>query len=310
MSDFLTPLVEAYRAENPPQSLDARALRTRILQASARRHQSPARHLKWLIPLAAAFLGSAALAATPVARPFMTHVWAHVAALVTSGTSPRAPVVHRAPPLAPPALTLAPHPDLPRPSPLAASPALPVPAPSDLPAPARRPETPSVPALAPSVRRTSGANAVSDPAPPGSVAASAGSASPFSERGGELPERREGGGARSSEPISRSEMPAPPPSGPVAPSTPLAPDLSAYQVAHRLHFTNGDYARAFVAWNGYLGRFPHGTFAPEARLNRAVCLARLGRKQEATVELDAIATGRGSYAPQARRLLEALTRRE
>lgn len=299
MSDFLTPLVEAYRAENPPQSLNARALRTRILQASARREQSPARHLRWLVPMAAAFIGSAALAATPAAHPFVTHVWAHVAALVTSGASQRAPVVHRSSSLAPPALTLAPHPDLPRPSPPAVPPE-PAPreptvtAPSDPAALARLPEARSFAARSPARGRPSGANAVSpELAPPASVTA----------------ETRAVPSRRSADPQPPDAVASPP--APVTPPlTPLAPDLSAYQVAHRLHFTNGDYARAIVAWNGYLAHFPSGTFAPEARLNRAVCLARLGRKQEARIELEAIATGRGSYALQAQRLLAALSPRE
>lgn len=311
MSDFLTPLVEAYRAENPPQSLDARALRTRILQASARREQSPARHLRWLVPVAAAFVGSAALAATPVARPLVTHLWAHVAALVAPGTAPHAPVVHRAPSPARPALTLAPHPDLPHPAPLAAPLAPTVTTPSDSPAPARPPQTPSVSAPSRAAGPNFGAHpAASVPASPNSVAVGASHAHPAAERRRDLPAAREVAAARSSHAVPHGdEAQLPPPPIP-APVVPLAPDLSAYQVAHRLHFTSGDYARAFVAWNGYLVRFPRGTFAPEARLNRAVCLARLGRRQEARTELEAIATGRGGYAVQARRLLAALSPRE
>lgn len=296
MSDFLTPLIDAYRAEHPPHSVDARALRGRILRDAARREQSPARHLKWLVALAATFIGTAALAATPVVRPWVSHLWAHVAVLVTSRTEPPAPAVRRAPLPAPPALTLSPHPDLPRPSPLTASPHSSVTAVAapEAPAPVGIRAAPSLPARSHVTGRTADAapaapeTAHSDPVSDGARSAAA---------------------ARSAEVVRSADQRPPSPTVP-RPLAPLAPDLAAYQIAHRFHFTNGDYTRALVAWNGYLARFPNGTFAPEARLNRAVCLARVGRTEEARAQLQSIARGKGSYAPQAQRLLDGMSRRE
>ena len=286
MSDWLTPLVDAYRAENLPSSLDARALRTRILQASARRDRSPVRHLKWLVPLAATFLGTVVLAATPVARPFVTHVWAHLAAFVGARPTSCAPAVRRAPLPPPPALTLAPHPDLPR----AATVPLDEPAPAPPPAPPFVRESPRV-----APRASLGASAPSAVAPRSSASTGAHSA-----------DRARSGDAAPSAVTAPPAATAPPPPPVPSPDAALAPDLASYRVAHRLHFADGDYARALVAWNGYLSRFPNGTFAPEARLNRAVCLARLGRTADARTQLRSIAGGKGSYGAQAQRLLDAM----
>jgi len=286
MTDRLTPLIAAYRAENPPSAVDARALRTRILQAAARRDQSPARHLKWLVPVAATFLGSVALAATPVGRPFVTHLWSHLTALGAPDVLQHAAAARPAPLSAAPALTLAPHPDLPEGATPAASPVGPV---------ATRPDR------APSIAAQ----------PPAPARVHAGTAGPS---GRELATRASAGTAARAElaPPAFTADPepsvaaAPPPPLP-PPVAPLAADLAAYQVAHRLHFASADYARALRAWDGYLERFPNGTFAPEARLNRGVCLARLGRTREARAQLRPMANDQaGSYATQARRLLEAM----
>lgn len=85
-------------------------------------------------------------------------------------------------------------------------------------------------------------------------------------------------------------------------------DLTLYRRAHELHFGGADEGRALAAWDAYLHTFPRGTFAPEARLNRAVCLAKLGRKTEAEGVLVDIERGRfGSDGRrQARKILGAL----
>jgi len=75
----------------------------------------------------------------------------------------------------------------------------------------------------------------------------------------------------------------------------LAADIASYRTAHELHFVHADYGRALAAWNAYLARFPHGTFAPEARLNRAVCLARLGHAEQALAVLGALAESEDAY---------------
>jgi TolA-binding protein len=74
------------------------------------------------------------------------------------------------------------------------------------------------------------------------------------------------------------------PSVPVEPSSePDAADVEAraYGRAHRAHFVDDAPARALAAWNDYLAVYPRGTFAPEARYNRALCLVRLGRFEAA-----------------------------
>jgi hypothetical protein len=87
----------------------------------------------------------------------------------------------------------------------------------------------------------------------------------------------------------------------------LTADLAHYQRAHQLHFHGADPAAALRAWDAYLVRYPAGTFAPEARFNRAVCLLRLGRRTEARGILAPIAESRFAYGRErARALLTAM----
>ena len=86
-------------------------------------------------------------------------------------------------------------------------------------------------------------------------------------------------------------------------------DLAAYREAHRLHFGRRDFATALTAWDAYLAGQPHGTFAVEALYNRAICLLRLGRKDEARRALVPFAQGamQNHYRQsEAIELLEAL----
>jgi TolA-binding protein len=106
---------------------------------------------------------------------------------------------------------------------------------------------------------------------------------------------------------SESEADATEPEPDVRPIS-LSADLRAYQDAHRLHFEGGDAARALAAWDAYLASYPTGAFAPEARLNRAACLIRLGRREEARRMLVPVAEG-SAFAhgrEQARKLLDAM----
>ena len=107
-------------------------------------------------------------------------------------------------------------------------------------------------------------------------------------------------------PKARPASPAPAPRA--AEPDPDAADLALYQVAHRLHFAARDHAAALVAYGAYLEAHPAGSFAPEARYNRALCLAELGRAAEARRALAPFAEGRtGGYRrPEARALAEAL----
>jgi hypothetical protein len=81
-----------------------------------------------------------------------------------------------------------------------------------------------------------------------------------------------------------------------------------YERAHRAHFAGGDPAAALAAWDRYLAAAPRGRFALEARYNRAVALARLGRRDEAARALAPFAAGEfGGYRrAEAERLLRSL----
>jgi hypothetical protein len=135
--------------------------------------------------------------------------------------------------------------------------------------------------------------------------------------------------ARPPDATTASPDPAPEPEPPVAepvavpPARPRAPVVAAqprpdpsvagadealYARAHRLHFVDHDPAAALAAWDAYLRAFPRGRLAPESRYNRALCLVRLGRRDEASAALAGFA--RGSYGgyrqSEARALIEAM----
>lgn len=63
------------------------------------------------------------------------------------------------------------------------------------------------------------------------------------------------------------------------------PQLEAYRAAHRTHFDARSPSAALAAWDRYLADFPDGSFATDARFNRALCLVRLGRLAEARAAL-------------------------
>jgi hypothetical protein len=66
-----------------------------------------------------------------------------------------------------------------------------------------------------------------------------------------------------------------------------------------LHFHGDDPARALAAWDRYLAvasQDIRGGFVLEARYNRAICLFRLGQREEARQALQPFADGRwGAY---------------
>lgn len=115
---------------------------------------------------------------------------------------------------------------------------------------------------------------------------------------------------------SARELAPPPPSAPPAPAPATSraevpssdPAFELYRVAHHAHFVEHDDARALAAWNAYLQAAPNGALAPEARYNRALCLVRLHRTDEARAALRPFADGRyGAYRrEEARELLDAL----
>lgn len=84
--------------------------------------------------------------------------------------------------------------------------------------------------------------------------------------------------------------------------------LRAYREAERLQFTEKDCARALDAWDRYLARSPTGPLVVDARYDRAVCLAELGRRDEARDALAPFAASdAGTYRQaEAKTLLESL----
>jgi TolA-binding protein len=95
---------------------------------------------------------------------------------------------------------------------------------------------------------------------------------------------------------------------PPATSAAADPSFELYKAAHEAHFVERDYGRALAAWDAYLRAAPRGALAPEARYNRAICLVRLHRSDEARAALVPFAEGRfGTYRrAEAKKLLEAL----
>jgi tetratricopeptide (TPR) repeat protein len=99
----------------------------------------------------------------------------------------------------------------------------------------------------------------------------------------------------------------------VAEAEPTGPsrDVTLYKTAHELHFGAQRYDEALRAWESYLA-LPSPTFTLEARYNRALCLLKLGHFEEARAALRPFAEGRvlGSYRrDQASRLIQALDKR-
>ena len=94
-------------------------------------------------------------------------------------------------------------------------------------------------------------------------------------------------------PVRAARSPTAPsaPRAPAPSSTPADRGLALYATAHEAHFHDGDMTRAVAAWDAYLAFAPRGTLAPEARFNRGVALARLGRTREARDALTPFAEG-------------------
>jgi RNA polymerase sigma-70 factor, ECF subfamily len=112
---------------------------------------------------------------------------------------------------------------------------------------------------------------------------------------------------RNRAPQTRSTKPSPLPA-PQAVDT-IDPSLEAYRAAHRTHFDGADPVASLNAWDQYLADFPAGSFATDARFNRALCLIRVGRHAEARAALEPFANApAGSYRQaEATSLLQGLT---
>ncbi len=300
MNDDLSPLIAAYRAENPGTALDARALRERVLTATWRRRRRRLRRAVWLLPIAAVLVGTGALAASAPARESVSRVLAELGLVAPAVSSPppshhavssrgRATTPSSAPPSDVPSTAVA---AFETPSAALSAAAFPE-APSSSSSNVTSSHSPSPSRLLPRDRSPASAGLLGSTAEPSSRTAAARAAEP-SDTPSETPDAHP-----ATAPI-HAASPA------TAASAALAADIAAYRAAHELHFSRSDYVRALVAWDGYLARFPHGTFTPEARLNRAVCLARLGKTTEAENVLRALAQSSDPYTrSRAARLLEA-----
>ena len=85
-------------------------------------------------------------------------------------------------------------------------------------------------------------------------------------------------------------------------------EIALYRIAHRLHYGAGDPRRALSAWDAYLEAFPAGSLAYEARFNRALCLIKIGRVEQAERALEQLVRGRSGSRQhaQAKALLAAI----
>jgi TolA-binding protein len=121
----------------------------------------------------------------------------------------------------------------------------------------------------------------------------------------------------SAEPLPTEPVPAPRaasavPTVPRMPSsvttTEAVDELTLYKDARHAHFVEGNFTKALAGWDRYLSRAPAGTFALEARYNRAIALYRLGRRTEAIEALRPFAEGAyGRYRrDEARELIDEL----
>ncbi len=91
----------------------------------------------------------------------------------------------------------------------------------------------------------------------------------------------------------------------------VADEDALYRAAHDAHFRRRDYAAAVVGWDRYLAvAGPGSRMLIEARYNRGIALARLGRTDDAIRALEPFASGDyGQYRRQdAERIIEALRR--
>jgi len=273
--DLLEQATRALRAEPPPtkeELADGRAV-LMWAQRGARKKQR-GRTLRWILPLAAVLAAGSALAATGQIE--------RMAQAVTTWIAPERVADKQA----------------------------------------KRQRAPKAAVAPKSASSVDGADANAEPAPvaPAAPPIEVVPAAPLPEvvpptparaatpsRAAQRPARpRPSASAASAEPAPAIE---PAPTSEPEPTLKPSPDLAAYRKGHALHFRARDFKAALAAWDAYLEAYPHGTFAIEAIYNRAICLLRLGRKDEARRALTPFAEGamQGGYRrAEATQLLKAL----
>jgi tetratricopeptide (TPR) repeat protein len=272
--DLLERATRALRAAPPPSDEELRIERAVLMRAhqlaAQKSHTQRRRVVRWVLPLAAVLTAGTALAATGQIERAVDVISTLFVAEPAAEPAPKARKKHAAKREVPETLEPAPSaPDAPDAE--EAVVAEPVPAPTAAPEPSRD---------AVSARPAPKRRAVQPVAPEPHAPTAAEQAAPEAET-----------------------------AAPSAPEAVPNGDLMRYREAHRLHFKARDFWSALHAWDSYLRTYPDGTFAIEARYNRAICLVRLGRKDEARRALAPFAAGevgRGYRKTEAAELLEAL----
>ncbi|UQA62255.1 hypothetical protein [Polyangium aurulentum] len=273
--DILREAARALREtadESAPRPDETRARVMRSLQAKRARRLTA---IRYLVPLAAVFIGSVAWAS---ATHRMPDAWYEVAAELGLAKQD-AP---EEPPAPAPRTARAPEPAMPE---------SPEPPPTE--PPAADISAPALQAIAEAPEAAPNPPAPPPPAPPKEARVSS-----------TVPAAPTAQAAATSAPPAE-EHPAEEAKAPA----PVDPDAHAlYQAAHRAHFAEGNPSAAFAAWNAYLAAAPRGRFAVEAHYNRALCLVRLGRTDEARKALEPFAHGSfGGYRQaEAQKLLDAM----
>lgn len=276
--DLLERATRALRATPPPSDEELRierAVLMRAHRAATEKRGGKSRALRWVLPLAAVLTAGSALAAT-------TGQLERAVRAVSAWIEREPATEVRTQKRARPRTARDPSKHLPQPAPLAPQ-AEPKPS-----AEAQQAVSPQPPAIV----------------PPKSVEAV--------RRAAPAPRRQRPDEAPAEEREPAVEQPAPS-AGDAALDAPSVaapnPDLLRYREAHRLHFRERDMWAALKGWESYLSTYPNGTFVIEARYNRAICLVRLGRKDEARRALAPFAAGeigRGYREAEASELLKAL----
>jgi len=271
--DLLERATRALRESSTPSAQELAEGKAVLLWAQrAAQKKKRTRTLRWVLPLAAVLTAGSALAATEQIERV-----ARAVVEIFTPAEPRRDERRR--------LTS---------RPTTSAPSTPTPAPIAPVQPAVEP---------PSEAPTAGVDAATaTPEPPRSGDASRTSRTPRTPR------------AVTPAPVTDSRVPEAEPAPAPAPAEgngqpPSDADLARYREAHNAHFRERDFSAALAAWDVYLHEFPQGTFVIEARYNRAICLVRLGRKDQARYALRPFAhgeIGRGYRQAEAKKLLEAL----
>jgi tetratricopeptide (TPR) repeat protein len=273
--------IRALRDEGDQPAPQARLTRERIL--ADLRPKAGKRRAIWLIPIAALLAGSTVLAATG-RLPEAFHAAARALGLEARKEEPKEGTAQKSAPTKP----------------------------------SQPPESP--PASSESVVTAAPATAESEPPPPTAqtetsstaLRSDAGTAKRAAKRRAAVAGTAPSGTAALATEVppahDESTASSPPPSA-SAPGEAIDDQgtLALYRRARKLQLDQKP-AEALAAWDAYLTAEPRGPLSVDARYGRALCLVRLGRKQEARTALEPFASGKyGTYRQsEARALLDAM----